>query len=56
MLNKNGKRKGLARVYVDGEIVVENKRSTGRKSKEFQIGGVRAHIGYMILEAPPNRL
>lgn len=46
VLNKSGKKDGLARVFVDGEMVLENNRSTWRKSDRFVINGVQADIGY----------
>jgi polysaccharide lyase-like protein len=46
VLNNDGKINGLARVFVDGEMVLEKKRSKWRKSNRFMINGVRADIGY----------
>ena len=46
VLNKEGKRNGKARLFIDGQKVVDNQQSKLRKSNGFAIGGVRADIGY----------
>lgn len=56
-LNAPGVSDGFARVWIDGEMVVEKKWLNWRKSKKLQLAGVVADVGYGVprrIVSPPK--
>lgn len=59
VLSKDGRSNGRARVYIDGQKVLDNQQPNSRESKGVKIGGVRADIGYANLKRaaePPTKV